>query len=387
MAQQNNDPINSLPEYEVRTMQDDLNKIEGKTVEPKLVNLKVPEIQVPKPIIKKEEKIPEPPKELPIIEEAKETLKTPLSEEIDNILNASKLKSETKPEIKIPETKKSSLPDIEDFIVPVPPPAPTPTATPIPPPIKPITKKTIKPITQESNEIETTIKAHKTKKILIILGIIVIIVIVINLIGYLIISKIKKQEPNPLPIDNQPEISMSLIRVDETKIFKIENNSSLIDMLINEENSGQPEKTLKRIVPTKISGNALSLNELTQELRIYIPPYTLAELKNNYTLVTYKQGEQQRIGLIVEINNLEGFIEKSKSWEKTMPWNFQGIFLNHQPNNLTTNGFSDNKYNETNIRIVDLSVPELSLDYAIKNNLFLMSTSRESIYNIIDRLK
>ncbi len=415
MSQQNNDQINALPEYEVRTMKDDLNKVEGRAIQPKLVNLKVPEIQVPKPSIK----IDEPPKELPIVDKIEKptepTIKTfpkqSLSEEIDNILNAPGFepkpepKSEIKPSVEsktntpeivtpkitINETKKSSLPDIEDFIVPappVPPPAPTPKPKPlmpVPPITEPISIETTKFIKSENNEIERTIKTHKTKKILTILGIIIIVGLIAGL-GYWLITKPRPTEPEP-PVIEQPETPASLIRVDETKVFKMENNSSLVDILINEENSGQPEKTLKRIVPTKINGKALSLNELIQELQIYIPPYTLGELNKNYTLVAYKQGNQQRLGLIIEIKNLPGFIEKSRSWENTMTWNFQGIFLNHQPNNLTVKGFSDYKYNEINVRFVNLAVPELSIDYAILNNLFVVSTSRESMRNIIDRLK
>lgn len=372
MAQQNNDPINALPEYEVRTMKDDLDKLEGKTTEPKLISLKVPEVKPLSAVTSA--KADEPPKDLPII--LKPLPKKPL------------------------EIKKSSLPDIEDFIVPpkpapvaVPKPIPTPVPMPMPAPVipkpaaKPFTPLPIQENNEENDEIEKTIKAHKTKKLLTILGIIAIVVIIINIIGYLIITAIKSPEPIPLPTDNQPKVPASLIRVDETKILKITNNISLVDLLINEENSTQPEKTLKRIIPIKINNNVLTLNELTQELRIYIPPYTLAELKNSYTLVAYKQGKQQRIGLIVETNNLNNFIEKSKSWEQTMPWNFQGIFLNHQPNNLTTKGFSDNKYREINVRFDNLPGSELAIDYTILNNLFLMSTSEESIHNIIDRLK
>jgi len=366
MEQQNNDPINALPEYEVRTMKDDLDKLEGKITEPNLVNLKVPEIK------------PEPPKDLPIVNNITQSLKpTPVN---------------PKPLPKKPlETKKSSLPDIEDFIVeaPVPKIVPVPTPVPaIPPKPVPVPRPTTKPIIQENDgdDTEEIVEPRRSKKLLTVLLAIIILGLVIGL-GYWLLTKSKPVEPVNPPVNNEPKVSASLIKVDATKTFKVENNTSLIDLLINEENSNQPDKTLERIVPTKTNGNALSLSELIQELKLYIPPYTLAELKDNYTLLVYKQGAQQRMSLVIETNNPNNFATTITSWENTMPKDLQEMFLNHQPSNLNTKGFSNNQYRDTSIRFVNFPTPELTIDYAVSNNLFLISTSRESGYNIIDRLK
>ena len=49
--------------------------------------------------------------------------------------------------------------------------------------------------------------------------------------------------------------------------------------------------------------------------------------------------------------------------------------------------FQDNNYRGTLIRYINFPEPDLTIDYAFANNLFILTTSRESMYKIIDRVK
>lgn len=314
----NNEPINSLPEYEIRTMESDLDKSEGRAIEKKPEKLELPKT---------------PPQTLPIVE-------------------------------KVPtEIKKTPLPGTEEFIGKI-----------IPKEIKP-------------EEIKKVRKPTNLKKIL-IPTIIVLAIIAIGIFFYWQ-GKIE-EEQQQLPPVQQPEeiqVSESLFPIDETKLIEIKNNTSLLSLLKIEADIDQLSETFKRIVPMKNEKEILSLNELVQELRIAIYPYVLPELKDKYTLVLYSQNKKSRLGLVVEAINIANLKEQSKFWEKTMSEDLKNLFLNEVSGGATSKVFHDNAYKEIAIRYINFSNLELTIDYAIFDNLFILSVSKESMYRIIDRLK
>ena len=353
-------PINSLPEYEIRTMEDDINKLEGRPTDKKPVKLNLPPIQPApqaKPEVIEKKEIPVetvkkealPPEELPVVKE----------------LPAEK-----------PEIKKAPLPSMEEFVAPIPAPAPIPKPTLAPVP-KPSPIPRIKPIAPKAPK-------RITKTILIIL----IIILALIALGVFFYWQGTRPEPLPPPPPPTEEINIpaSLIPADETKILKIESGMSFKNLLRDEIGLEQIPQTLKRIVAVKNKTEILSLNELSENLNIAIYPYVLSELKNNYTLVIYGQNSEKVIGLIVEANNPDKIKGQARFWETTMSEDLKNLFLFRKPGDPTTTFFRDNIYKNVAIRYINFPNPDLTIDYAIWNNLFIISTSRESMYNIIDRL-
>jgi hypothetical protein len=351
----NNEPINSLPEYEIRTMKSDFDKLEGKVTETK-----------PEKLVLPKELIKEPPKELP----KTEILKTPP----ESLPIVEKVQPAPTP-APITEIKKAPLPGTEEFIGKI-----------IPKEIKPEQIK--KPETVKKPEIiKQTSKPINLKKILIPV-IIVLAIIAIGIFFYWQ-GKIEEEQQEFPSIEQseEPQISESLIPVDETKIIKAGNNTSLLSLLKIEAGTDQSKGIFKRIVPTKNEKEILSLNELMQELRIAIYPYALPDLKDKYTLVLYGQNGKRRLGLIIETVNPTNLKEQLKFWEKTMPEDLENLFLNEMPGVTTSKGFHDNIYKEISIRYINFPNPDLTIDYAISDNLFILSISKESMYRIIDKLK
>jgi len=354
--------INSLPEYKIRTMDGDINGLGGEIVTPK-IDIPAPK-NVPMPTVK----------EIPV---PKIEISTPKIEPI-----------------KI----KSPLPEIEDFIVPTPPPQ-----VKIEQRIEEVNKEIGKRPQIEELKKELTIEKLKTENIfdsetktdkknllLIVLGIILLVVVVL---GFFYLRGLKiESNPSPLPVDeNKLQIPQSLISVDSTKTLKVENNISFL-ILLQDELKVEPLKTFRRIVPIKNSSvdgreEVLSLSELIKELNISIDPYVFSEFKNNYTLVLYGQEEnEKRFGLIVEINNSNNLREQLRSWEKTMIENLYNLFLGKQPKIPANKSFTNSEHRGIPIRFINFPNPDISIDYAILNNLFILSTSKESIRAIIDRV-
>lgn len=351
-------------------MEDDINKLEGRPTDKKPVKLELPPLPAqplktePAKPLAETTKIKEvlPPEELPIPSAKPEIKPEPIIE------------------VKKPEIKKAPLPSTEEFITKAPEP-PKPQIVPsapkpqiIPPVIPAQPKKIITP----------KVKKTRTKRILIIL----IIVLAIIALGVFFYWQGTKPEPvpEPEPQTNEIDIPASLIPVDETKILKIGANVSFRNLLIDEAGLEQLSGTIKRIIPVKNETEILSLSELVKELGIAIYPYVFSELKNNYTLILYGQDKERVIGLAIETNSPNKVKEQSRYWETTMAEDLNNLFLLRKPDNTTTKSFGDNIYKNILLRYINFSYPDITIDYAVLDNLFVLSTSKTAMYNIIDRL-
>jgi len=318
------DPLNNLPEYEIRTMKDDLEL----------------------------DKLPIIPENLPII-------KAPLPS-IEEFVSKTKPIPPTLPIIE-PEKPKEKPPE-------------KPKEKPVKPP-KPLKIKKFIPL---------EIKAKRRKRALIIL----IVVIVIIGLGYFFYWQGTKPEPlpPPTPIIEELEIPEPLIGVDNTRKIFLQ-NTSLLTILKAEAKFEQTAQTFERIVPIKGEKEILSLNNLIQGLRIAVYPYVQSELKDNYTLMFYGQDGKRRIGLIIEAIDSSKLKDQLKFWEKTMLDDLKNLFLDENLGEPISKTFNDNIYKDVLIRYINFPGPNPTIDYAVSGNLFLLSTSKESMYQIIDRIK
>ena len=392
---QNNSSINSLPEYRIRTMQGDIDKADKGLSSPPD---ELPVVEIPKPV-------PTPIKdgigtptdsvgvETPIVKPIAVPLKPiePPTPKTPEPPKPSKIEIPKPSQPPQPPKPKSSLPELEDFIVPVKP-VPTPIKDGIGTPTDSVGVEPPKPLKIEQLKTEDIFdsegKTNKKKFWLVIIGIVLLIAIILGFFYWR--GTRPETNPTPQPTENKLQIPDSLINVDETKTLKLENNISLLILLEDEKVTAL--KTFRRIVPTKIATDGkeevLSLNDLIKELNISVYPYVLSELKNNYTLVLYGQEEnEKRLGIIIETNNNTNLKEQLRYWEKTMIENLYNLFLGKQPQIPTNKNFKDSNYNESPIRFINFPNPDISIDYATPNNLFILSTSKESIRAIIDRIK
>lgn len=339
--------INSLPEYTIRTMKDDLAEVGLESLE-------------------KEAKVAEE-KKKKLVAAPPEIEKRPESE-IAEIREDLRLKP-----------KKTSLPSTEELIAPAPenlPVAeqkPTPRPTPTPPEMVPEPRP-----------------RRKMPRAL-ILGIVGIIII--GAVGGFFYWQATKSEPEPQPEPQPiiPPLSQSLIFTEQTKIVSLLDEPSLFELLKKESKEDQTSATFKRIgvlnPPTGGEQEFLSLVEIFQGLEIAVPPYSLSELENNYTLALYSQNNKRRLILLAQIKNVNSFKEQVKFWEETMADDLKNLFLDETMEEAATSRFQDNNYKGVSIRYINFSDPNLTIDYAIVNNLFIIATSKESMYETIDRIE
>lgn len=231
---------------------------------------------------------------------------------------------------------------------------------------------------------------------------VVIVVLILLIVGggvyywwnYL---RVPKEEP---PVE-KPEVKIptSFIEVDETKIIELKEEDDVLFEKLKEV-AGQEQElgNFQRILVKKIGKEKdyfLSFQEIAGILYINIPYNISSELDlgERHTLFIYAQDEGSRLGVIVKVSDFENLVENLKSWEKNMQTDIRPIFLGRVLGFPATEEFQDNIYppdgeagQEVNIRYLNFSDPTLTVDYAVAGDYLIITTSRESIYKVIDKI-
>ena len=72
--------------------------------------------------------------------------------------------------------------------------------------------------------------------------------------------------------------------------------------------------------------------------------------------------------------------------ENSILQELDSLFLNNQIDIALNKEFQDNIYQGISIRYVNLPTSDISLDYAVVNNLLVVATSKQSMYAAIDKI-
>ncbi len=144
-----------------------------------------------------------------------------------------------------------------------------------------------------------------------------------------------------------------------------------------------PEKSELEIPVFLVGTDEIEIIEL---LEINIPANVSNNLGEKYTFFLYAQSGGNRAGFIVEITDQELLRANLRNWENTMEEDLKPIFLNQELGEPATEEFQGSVYKDIGIRYLNFSNSSLSIDYAIVENYMIVTTSKESIYKMIDRI-
>lgn len=137
-------------------------------------------------------------------------------------------------------------------------------------------------------------------------------------------------------------------------------------------------------LPTQLNGK--SLKELLDLSRFSFFSYSQADTSSSPFTAQANAG---RLGLIITAAPAATNDDLSKGLrdlEPFLPGALQILLPKNQTSLPAKPAFLDSAYRGAAIRYINLSGPELSLDYAILNNKLIFATSKESMLAIIDRL-
>ena len=165
-----------------------------------------------------------------------------------------------------------------------------------------------------------------------------------------------------------PEKEFNLIAALENYLKTLEKNPQIALIEIKEEN-----KTLE-------------LEKLFQKITLKVPEETMVNLKDNYNLFFLNFEDEHRLGLIIEIDNFKKVQKNISQWETTMVDDLDTLFLRARINHPSSSDFQENAYQRIKIRYLNFSESDTTIDYAFVGNKLIITTSKESIYRIIDIL-
>ncbi len=118
------------------------------------------------------------------------------------------------------------------------------------------------------------------------------------------------------------------------------------------------------------------------------PQDILDRMTSKYNLVAYSEGGSGRLGLILEINDTQAVQEILLGWEQTMTKELVNLYLDNSLNfeNASSESFIENIYSGVSIKYVNFPFPDSALEYAIAGNKLIFSTSKNSMFTLIDRV-
>ncbi len=126
--------------------------------------------------------------------------------------------------------------------------------------------------------------------------------------------------------------------------------------------------------------------EVIESLEINIPADVSDVLGEKYTFFLYANEQGNRAGFVVQIIDHEVLKAGLRDWENTMKEDLELMFLEQELDESTTEEFQDNIYRDIDIRYLNFPDPSLTIDYAIVEDYLVITTSRESMYVVIDRI-
>jgi len=183
-------------------------------------------------------------------------------------------------------------------------------------------------------------------------------------------------------------IPPSLIPVEDTRTITISPGQDIRPLLsqVLKENFG--ENRFTRIVIVDAENNKVfGLGDFFTSFLVKTPTPFYDHLSDNFTLFAYSVRRINRLGLIAEVKNREGFSELLSQWETTMEQDTEPLFafLGKKGSPIISN-FRSIQYVGTVFRYQTISLDDFGICYTFTKDHFVLTSSLESIFITTNRL-
>lgn len=178
-------------------------------------------------------------------------------------------------------------------------------------------------------------------------------------------------QPNLLSLDTET-VTAESIRTEFLKIalsIKQDNLQGPIAFLVRDQNY-----------------NPLAFSRLAYLLKLGLPADLLASLDEEYSLYFVLDGNYVRTGLALSIKESESFRVALDQSETILPKSLEPFFLDMTTAPKSGLTFRSGLYREQPVRYANIDqVMQLSIDYAIRGNQWLIGTSQNALRALLDR--
>lgn len=195
----------------------------------------------------------------------------------------------------------------------------------------------------------------------------------------------------PVPVIVEPTATQSLIAVDRTVVITI---AALTDSdaftKIALENAKITEDNIVIRYLFKLSTDTekrfLTQQETASLLKLAIPA-GYWEQSANTEIIGYKNLGSFRYGLVSSITNKAAMQSVASAWEKTAVDDLKALYVEKAYVKPSPMVFSSNTYLDFTKRYSNLPAPDVSLDFAISAKYFVIATSKNMIFAVLDKTK
>lgn len=188
-------------------------------------------------------------------------------------------------------------------------------------------------------------------------------------------------EFNLLNFSNEYDFNIS------SNAYKKQFNSGIKSVLLDKINSKDIIIPQTRFLSIQMSVDEKFLEgeDIIDGLTKNFPPAVLDKIDRKNNLLLYSQNKEPRIGLVFQLLSDKDLIVWLRQWESTMAEDLKNLFMDNLGNGISTSGiFQDTMYKETPIRYLNLSSHSAAIDYAIVDNMLIITTSRDSMFELIN---
>jgi len=243
---------------------------------------------------------------------------------------------------------------------------------------------------------QTRLAEKMSKRFVLSLAGIVVIGIISISVWYLFF----KEPPEDLP-PSAPEVTMiedikEFHSINEITVEIEENGASLIAKINAQAARMEREGKISNIskVTVKKNGAAVPLEKLLEELKIEMPAEILNLFNDNkYNLLLFKEKTgAKRLGLAMVTDNPSTARLKFQSWEseniasRKIHRAFEPLFMGSRVSLVSQEGFKTGEYLSVKMRYLQIPDQNTSLDYLIYGDILAITTSKDSIFQVIEIL-
>lgn len=234
-------------------------------------------------------------------------------------------------------------------------------------------------------EINTGKQTARLSGFVLKLAVILVVVLVIGAGGFFAYNRyftsppISDDDAIVLPDDTISD-SESLIPVSGTIQISLAADSNLAETLKSNLSQSIIEKGTFNDISIDLEGAPLSSKTFLNLLNLRIPSELESALTGKFTFFVYSHGDKLRYGLAMKTGS--DISSQLLAWESKMFQDLSSLYIGSSPQ-MIKNEFKNNTSYSASIRYLNLPESDTSLDYSLRNDLLIITTSKDSMVDLL----
>ena len=198
------------------------------------------------------------------------------------------------------------------------------------------------------------------------------------------------EQPGEQP-EEQPEIKvpLSLISTEATRTLEIINLGEtplILSGLL--KGKVEPQGFTRVLIENKNENKILGLKDFFAAFETQSPEGLLDKLDDDFTLFVYSTQAANRLGFVSKVEQTEGLLNLLKTWEGSMEGDTENLFTSlGKETPAVSSAFKTAFHQEVGFRFLTISREDFGICYAWFDDYFVFTSSFESMYKAIEKIK